>query len=133
MPVIGDSVPNVRGPLMLTYGTFVFIDPTVFIQDHVTIKDTPVSKIVIGANSVIGSNCSIVGVGHPMDLETRSKPISQALSYGRDIIIGQGVRVSTGSIILPGTVLGDFSVVKANSVVNGKVIPAHYTTDGVKM
>jgi hypothetical protein len=24
-------------------------------------------------------------------------------------------------------------VVKANSVVNGKVIPAHYTTDGVKM
>lgn len=123
---------NVRGPLMLIYGTNVYIDPTVFIQDNVTIMDTPVSKIVIGANSVIGSYCSIVGIGHPMDVETRSKPISEATSFARDIIIGKGVRVSTGSIILPGTVLGDFSVVKAKSVVNGKIIPLHYMTDGLK-
>lgn len=133
MPVVGQDVPNIRGPIMVTYANNLFIDPTVFIQDNVTIKDTPVTKIVIGKNTVIGSNCHIIGVGHPLDVETRSHPISEAKSHGRDIVIGNGVRVSTGSYILAGTILGDFSVVKANSVVNGKVIPPYHMTDGVKI
>lgn len=118
---------------MLTYGTGLSIDPSVFIQYEVSIQDTPVTKIVIGKNSIISAKCSIIAVGHPLDVETRSNPASMSKSYGRDIIIGQGVMVGANSTILGGTVLGDFSAVKAGSVVNGKVIPPHYTTDGKNM
>lgn len=132
MPVVHITVPNVRGPIGIVYGTHVHIHPSVFIQNNVNINDTPVTKIVIGANSAIGANVQIIGVGHPTDMIERQKSMQLAKSFGRDVIIGKHVGVGTGSIILPGTVLGDYSIVKAGSVVNGKVIPAHYTTDGKK-
>jgi acetyltransferase-like isoleucine patch superfamily enzyme len=105
----------------------------VFIQNDVNINDTPVSKIIIGENTAIGAGCSIIGVGHDLDVKTRSTPMNTTSSFGQDIIIGKGVMVGTHAVILPGTVLGDFSIVTANCTVNGKIIPAHYTTDGKTM
>ena len=43
------------------------------------------------------------------------------------------MRILTGCMILPGTVLGDYSIVTAGSILNGNIIPAGYMTDGKTM
>lgn len=133
IPEMGLNVPNIRGPIFINYGVNLTIDPSVFIQGNVKILDSPVSKVSIGANSAIGFNCFIATVGHLLDIASRSAPIGEGIPFSKDVIIGKGVYVFTNSIILPGTVLGDYSIVIANSTVNGLYIPAGFVTNGQSM
>lgn len=126
-------MPNIRGPIFLNYGVNVTIHPSVFIQGDVKILDSPISKVEIGANSAIGFNCVIATIGHLLDVVSRSAPIGEGTPFAKDVIIGKGVYVFTNSIILPGTVLGDYSIVTAGSTVNGLYIPAGFVTNGKQM
>lgn len=78
-------------------------------------------KIEIGENCLIAANCQIFDSnGHSTKISLRhsnqgnSKPIK----------IGNNVWIGTGCVILPGTMIGNGSIIAAGSVVLGE-IPEH--------
>lgn len=71
-----------------------------------------IGKIYIGDYSQIAPNVGIISSNHFM-LDIRRHVINE-------VRIGAYCRIGMGSIILPGTVLGDFTTVGAGSVVKGK-------------
>ena len=67
-------------------------------------------KIVIGEGSYIGQNVGLITANHDlMDPDTHQE--------GKDIILGKKCWIGMNSVILPGVVLGDHTVVGAGSVV----------------
>lgn len=67
-------------------------------------------KIVIGKGTYIANNVGIITSNHnPMNLEEHDPP--------RDVIIGKGCWLGMNSVLLPGVVLGDRTVVGAGSIV----------------
>jgi acetyltransferase-like isoleucine patch superfamily enzyme len=75
-------------------------------------------RIEIGSNCLIAANCQIFDAsGHGTSLKERAA--SQGKS--KPIIIGNNVWIGTGCIILPGTTIGNNSVISAGSVVRGVV------------
>ena len=77
----------------------------------------PARSIVVGDDSGIGGNCSVFG---------HTSWLSQFEGYAVDfapIEIGKSVSVAWGVFLLPGTKIGDGSVVGAQSVVHGTVPP----------
>jgi acetyltransferase-like isoleucine patch superfamily enzyme len=78
------------------------------------------SKVKIGANCDIASFVSInVADSHKKTIK-RSNKISL-----NEIKIGKNVFVGSHSVILGGSVIGDFSVIAAGSVVRGEKIPKY--------
>tara|TARA_E500000178_G_scaffold354436_1_gene423391 strand:- start:949 stop:1389 length:441 start_codon:yes stop_codon:yes gene_type:complete len=76
------------------------------------------SKVKIGANCDIASFVSInVADSHKKTIK-RSDKISL-----NEIKIGKNVFIGSHSVILGGSVIGDFSVIAAGSVVRGEKIP----------
>ena len=78
---------------------------------------TAASKLVIGANTVVTANVCITDIVHSYkdsDLKQDSKPITTNPTY-----VGRNCFIGFGAVILPGTYLGDNSVVGANAVVKG--------------
>ena len=78
---------------------------------------TAASQLVIGANTVVTANVCITDIVHSykdFDLKQDSKPITTNPTY-----VGRNCFIGFGAVILPGTYLGDNSVVGANSVVKG--------------
>lgn len=75
--------------------------------------------ITIGERCLIASNVQIFDRnGHDVSL---SNPSDRIKTFGKSksIIIGNDVWLGTNCVILPGTIIGDGSVVMANSVVKG--------------
>jgi len=76
-------------------------------------------KIEIGKNCLIAANCQIFDAsGHGTSVNKRF--FSQGNT--KPILIGDNVWIGTGCIILPGTNIGNGSVISAGSVVGG-IIP----------
>lgn len=76
------------------------------------------AKIVIGRGTYIAPNVGIITANH----DTLDPEIHQ---QGRDVIIGEKCWIGMNSVILPGVVLGDHTVVGAGSVVT-KSFPEGY-------
>ena len=75
-------------------------------------------RIKIGKNCLIAANCQIFDTsGHGTGQTERN--VNQGKS--KPIIIGDNVWIGTGCIILPGTTIGNNSVISAGSVVRGNV------------
>jgi acetyltransferase-like isoleucine patch superfamily enzyme len=75
-------------------------------------------RIEIGKNCLIAANCQIFDTsGHGTGQTERN--VNQGKS--KPIIIGDNVWIGTGCIILPGTTIGNNSVISAGSVVRGNV------------
>lgn len=66
----------------------------------------------------------IYSVSHPLEYEERLKGIA-ALSFGSDIVIGDGCWIGGGVIILPGVHIGKGSVIGAGSVVTHDIPDFH--------
>ncbi|MEJ7645958.1 MAG: acyltransferase [Chryseolinea sp.] len=76
------------------------------------------NRIVIGDRVSITGNCAIVDTTHPYLGE--SEKTGSVVEYNDDeVIIGSNVFIGFGTIILPGTKIGDGSYVGALSVVKG--------------
>lgn len=77
------------------------------------------SDITIGRNVGIGSRTVFVDHEHAIDdPQRRAGP-----GFARSIIIGDGARVSTGTMVLPGVAIGAGAVVGARSLVTADVEP----------
>lgn len=75
-------------------------------------------RIEIGSNCLIAANCQIFDAsGHG----TSHKERAESQGKSKPIIIGNNVWIGTGCIILPGTTIGNNSVISAGSVVRGVV------------
>ena len=76
------------------------------------------SKIEIGDNVWIGEYVSIRDSTHEFSARV---PLGSATDLIANIKIGNNVWIGRGSIILPGTVIGDNVVIGANSLVKGNL------------
>lgn len=78
------------------------------------------NSIVIGDNTLIGSNCDIIDTDfHPIPSSKRLKDQNGGIS--KPIKIGKNVFIGASSIILKGVNIGDNSVVAAGSIVSKNI------------
>ena len=75
--------------------------------------------IEIGDDVFTGMNVYITDQNH--GYEELDVPIGKQLPNERAVVIGKGSWIGSGSIILPGSKIGDHVVVGANSVVTGEI------------
>ena len=69
-----------------------------------------IGKITIGKGTYIGPNCGLITANHDLsDLNRHQDPA--------DIVIGKNCWIGMNSVVLPGVVLGDNTIVGAGSVV----------------
>jgi acetyltransferase-like isoleucine patch superfamily enzyme len=87
-------------------------------------------EIRIGRHCRFASSISVFDTsGHPSDPVARMNGEPPDINDVRPVIIGDNVWVGTGSIIFPGVVIGDNSIVSARSVVMSSV-PANTVVAG---
>jgi len=87
------------------------------------------SRVSIGKNCLIAANTQIFDCnGHPTAMTNPESRLKQT-DEPKPIVIQDNVWIGTGCIILPGTEIGEGSIIGAGSVVNG-TIPAHSIAKG---
>ncbi|MGB5818716.1 MAG: sugar O-acetyltransferase [Saonia sp.] len=77
-----------------------------------------IAKVKIGNDCMMAPNVSVYTAGHALEPENRNKQ-----GYAIPVHIGNNVWIGGGSVILPGVVVGDNSVIAAGSVVTKDVEP----------
>lgn len=82
------------------------------------------AKIIIGRNSYIGPNVGIITANH--DLYNLDNHLE-----GRDVIIGDKCWIGMNSVILPGVLLGECTIIAAGSVVNVSFPEGHCLVGGM--
>ena len=119
------QAPEVKAPVLIDYGVRLYIHPTVFINYNCIILDTPVVDLCIGAETMIGPNCTLVTVSHSIDPDVRSLAMKGLCrtkhSTGSAITIGARVWLGSNVTVLPGVTIGDGCVIGAGSVVTKSI------------
>lgn len=110
--VLGKGV-RIACPERLVLGTHVSIGPDGYLQ--------ALGGITIGDHSVLGSRVVILSHNHNY-LTPRCLPYDEE-EVLRPVVVGRYVWVGMGSMICPGTTIGDAAVVLTGSVVAGDVPP----------
>ena len=105
---------KVKIPGEFVMGRRVRIGPGCFI-------DSGTAGLAIGDDVVIGSNCAIVNVSYRFD--ELHVPLAEQGLVSSGIRIGHRVRIGPNAVILNGAEIGDDAVVRANSVVSGRIPP----------
>jgi len=85
------------------------------------------TKIIIGNNCLIASNCTLNDTGHEFN---RSSNINSQPITSKEISVEDDVWIGTSCVILQGVTIGQGSVIAAGSVVN-KSIPPYEIWAGV--
>ncbi|KAK3303033.1 trimeric LpxA-like protein [Chaetomium strumarium] len=94
-PALKAKTPFVKPPVYIDYGIRLHVGGSTFINRNCVIMDTPVADVVIGEGCNIGTNCSIVGVTHPLRLDERLQrhSIGQPVTIGNNVWIGANVTI----------------------------------------
>ena len=98
------------------YGFNIEIGENFYSNHNLVILDA--NKVKFGDNVFIGPNCGFYTSGHPLDYQTRNKP----LEYAKPITIGNNVWIGGNVCVMPGVTIGSNTVIGAGSVVT-KDIP----------
>lgn len=124
---LGDGV-LVDGKCSFAFAASYSPDPTLEVGEHSLISHD--CSFTIGRRITIGRHCLISrGVwmfdasGHPTDPAERLSGRPAPAEKVRPIVIGDNVWIGSRCLILPGTTIGEGSVVSAGSVVRGDVAP----------
>lgn len=104
-------------------GKHVHFGNGVYANFNLTLVDD--SHIYVGDNVLFGPNVTITAGTHPIHPKLRQ----QQVSYNLPIHIGSNVWIGANSVVLPGTSIGENSVIGAGSVVT-KDIPANVVAVG---
>jgi len=111
--------------LVVDVGFLVEMGDDSFINCNVTLLDT--YPIVIGSRVLIGPNCGLYPVGHPLEAGRRTyrSPDGEVrgTTSGAPIVIEDDAWLGGHVVVLPGVRIGARSVIGAGSVVT-KSIPA---------
>ena len=106
------------------YGFNIEIGENFYSNHNLVILDA--NKVKFGDNVFIGPNCGFYTSGHPLDYQTRNKP----LEYAKPITIGNNVWICGNVTVLPGVSIGDNSIIGAGSIVS-KNIPSNVLALGI--
>jgi acetyltransferase-like isoleucine patch superfamily enzyme len=104
-------------PVHSDHGLELRVGSNVFVNHGCTLND--MGGIVIGDDTMIGPNVSLLTSGHPTAVAERRRGITVA-----PIRIGADVWICAGATILGGVTVGDGAVVAAGAVVTRDVPPA---------
>jgi maltose O-acetyltransferase len=78
------------------------------------------AEIKIGSNCLIGFDNKFLTVSHTVKNKKGNKKDQETI-FSRPIKIGENVWITTNCVILPGTEIGDNSVIGAGAIVRGKL------------
>jgi lipopolysaccharide O-acetyltransferase len=105
--------------------------PTIVIGNHVRISQWThigaTNYVEIGDHVLMGSKVVVIDHNHgqystnPTSLDI--PPSSRPLDHDGKVIVGANVWLCDGVAVLPGSIIGEGSVIAANSVVNGTIPP----------
>lgn len=109
---IGEDVMIGRGARVVARGAELAIGDSAFVSHNVTL--VAYDDLTIGARTLIAENCSIHTENHG-PAGDRDAFTSAPIEIGRQVWLGSGVAVLSGSIIGPGATVG------ANAVVKGEL------------
>lgn len=123
--IINKSLPEgfwFLTPLYFDYGKNLSIGKNSFINFGCSFLDR--GQIIIGDNVLIGPNCNIMTINHPVDPTLRKATISKKIVIENNVWLGANVTVT------PGVTIGENSIIGAGSVVT-KDIPKNVIAAGV--
>ncbi len=107
----------IESPFQCDFGYNIYIGKNFFSNHNLQIHDH--HEVRIGDNTMIGPNCTICTIGHPIHPRLRmEKP-----RYIAPVTIGSNVWIGANVVILPGVTIGDGAMIAANSMVNKDVPP----------
>jgi acetyltransferase-like isoleucine patch superfamily enzyme len=107
----------IHPPFYCDYGTHIEAGKNFYADYNCAILDA--AGVKIGDNCQLASGVAICTVGHPIYPDT----CKTAFEYGKEITIGDNVRIGQNTVVCPGVQIGDNVVIGAGSVVT-KDIPS---------
>jgi len=125
--VVGDRA-HVSGKLSINFAARFSKRPRLEIGSHTDIAHN--CRIVVGREVVIGSHVEIASDvtirdsgGHPADPARRAAGAPPDASDVKPVAIHDNVWIGSHVLVMPGSVIGEGSIVSAHSVVAGTVAP----------
>lgn len=121
--VLKKLIPNagadlwLQPPFYCDYGYNIIAGDKVFFNFNCIVLD--VMQVKIGSRTLFGPNVQIYTATHPID------PVERAsgLEFAKPITIGEDVWIGGSTVVCPGVIIGDRTVIGAGSVVT-KDIPS---------
>lgn len=104
-------------------GKNVHFGNNIYANFNLTLVDD--THIYVGDNTMFGPNVTVVTATHPISPILRKKQYQ----YNLPVHIGKNCWIGAGAIILPGTTIGDNSIIGAGSIVT-KDIPKNVVAVG---
>ena len=125
--LVGDHV-HISGKLSIHFAAS-FVDlPRLVIGDHADLSHDVM--FVVGREIRLGSHVQVAGGvtfrdsgGHPADPGRRQSGAAPDLADVKPIVIHDNVWIGTGVLVMPGTEIGEGSILSAHSVVSGVIQP----------
>lgn len=113
---LGEDVA-IRAPLMVDYGSNIFIGDRTFINYGLVALD--VAPITIGADCQVATNVQLLTPIHPVEPGPRRDKWESA----RPITLEDNVWLGGGAVVCPGVTIGENSVIGAGAVVSRDIPP----------
>lgn len=125
--LVGDHV-HISGKLGIHFAASFVELPRLVIGDYTDLSHDV--RFVVGREIRLGSHVQVAGGvtfrdsgGHPTDPGQRQAGAAPDLADVRPILVHDNVWIGTGVLVMPGTEIGEGSIVSAHSVVSGVIKP----------
>lgn len=125
--LVGDHV-HVSGKLGIHFAASFVERPRLVIGDHTDLSHDV--RFVVGREIRLGSHVQVAGRvtfrdsgGHPVDPGQRQAGAAPGLADVKPVVVHDNVWIGTGVLVMPGTEIGEGSIVSAQSVVSGVIHP----------
>ena len=121
--ILKELIPNkgknvyIQPPFYCDYGYNMVVGKNVYFNFNCVVLDATLVKI--GSRTLIGPNVQLYTATHPMNAKERASLQESA----RPISIGEDVWIGGSTVVCPGVIIGDRTVIGAGSVVT-KDLPA---------
>ncbi|WP_222564833.1 acyltransferase [Novilysobacter antarcticus] len=125
--LVGDHV-HVSGKLSIHFAASFVERPRLVIGDHTDLSHDVM--FVVGREIRLGSHVQVAGGvsfrdsgGHPVDPGQRQAGAAPDLADVKPVVVHDNVWIGTGVLVMPGTEIGEGSIVSAHAVVSGVIHP----------
>lgn len=125
--IVGDHV-RVSGKLNIAFAASIVPNPLLVIGDHSDLAHD--TRFVVAREIRIGRHVQVAGgvtfrdsSGHPADPARRRAGNAPDPDDVKPIVVHDDVWIGSGALVMPGTEIGEGSIVSAHSVVSGTIAP----------